>query len=62
MTHGDTHTPTDPGTATQHFTDAEWRSFRRSDMAAGRNIVVLMSGIFLIGVFLYAIIDVICAA
>jgi hypothetical protein len=31
-------------------------------MAAGRNIVVLMSGIFLIGVFLYAIIDVICAA
>jgi hypothetical protein len=47
---------------TKPFSDAEWQSFRRSDMAAGRNIVVLMAGIFTIGVILYAIVDLICAA
>ena len=47
---------------TKHFSDAEWQSFRQSDMAAGRNIVVLMASIFAIGVVLYAIIDVICYA
>ncbi len=47
---------------TQHFSDAEWQSFRQSDMAAGRNIVILMAGIFSIGVVLYAIVDLICAA
>jgi hypothetical protein len=47
---------------TKHFTDAEWQSFRQSDMAAGRNIVVLMTGIFVIGVILYSIIDLIVAA
>jgi hypothetical protein len=58
MTHGELP----HGTPALPFSDAEWQSFRQSDMAAGRNIVVLMTGIFVIGVILYAIIDVICAA
>jgi hypothetical protein len=63
MTHGETHHGTTEHAATTlHFTDSEWQSFRKSDMAAGRNIVVLMAGIFVIGVLLYSIIDLICAA
>jgi len=63
MTHGDPHHgATEHGAASLPFSDSEWQSLRRSDMAAGRNIVVLMAGIFVIGVFLYAIVDFFCAA
>jgi hypothetical protein len=63
MIHGETHHGTaEHGTPAHPFSDAEWQSFRQSDMAAGRNIIILMTGIFVIGVILYAIIDLICAA
>ena len=63
MTHGEPHHgPADHAATTQYFSDAEWQSLRKSDIAAGRNIVVLMGGIFTIGVLLYAIVDFICAS
>jgi hypothetical protein len=63
MTHGEPHhNAAEHATPALPFSDAEWQSFRQSDKAAGRNIVVLMTGIFVIGVILYAIIDIICAA
>jgi hypothetical protein len=49
-----------PGTPL--FSDAEWQDFRRSDMAMGRTIVVLMAAIFSIGLVLYAAIAIIAAS
>jgi len=36
------------------FSDAQWDYLRAEDYSAGRAVVVLMLGIFSIGVFLYA--------
>ena len=36
------------------FTDADWESFRAEDFAAGKAVVVLMLGIFSMGVALYS--------
>lgn len=49
--------PGGPGGTTLHFSDAEWQQFRTSDFAAGRAVVLLMAGIFSIGLLLYATID-----
>jgi hypothetical protein len=38
------------------FPVAEWGEFRESDTKAARNIVVLMVGIFVIGIMLYSIV------
>jgi hypothetical protein len=38
------------------FPASEWQSFRESDTQAGKAIVVLMTGIFCIGVVLYIIV------
>ncbi len=43
------HTPADAP-----FTDAQWEYLRAEDYSAGRAVVVLMLGIFSIGVVLYA--------
>ena len=40
--------------ATNVFTDAEWEHLQSEDYSAGKAVVVLMLGIFSIGVFLYA--------
>jgi hypothetical protein len=50
----DGHAPTDHPSGTSAFTDAEWEQLRGEDFAAGKAVVVLMLGIFSIGVFLYA--------
>src|SRR5690349_20925847 len=39
------------------FTPTEQAAFHADDWAAGRNIVVLMLGIFIIGVCLYLVVD-----
>jgi hypothetical protein len=36
------------------FSAEEWQFFRDADLKAGRNIVGLMAGIFIVGFFLYA--------
>ncbi|HZZ78849.1 MAG TPA: hypothetical protein VFE62_10050 [Gemmataceae bacterium] len=53
------HHATDaPGHAGQAgvFSEADWNIFRAEDFAAGKAIVVLMLGIFLMGVALYAVV------
>jgi hypothetical protein len=49
--------PGGPGGTALHFSEAEWNQFRASDYAAGRAVVLLMAGIFSIGLLLYATID-----
>ncbi len=68
MNHDDPHGPSDQITATpphhghahgpaqEHFTPEEWQSFRDADKLAGAYIVVLMQGIFAIGLVLYLIV------
>ena len=36
------------------FTDAEWAQLQAEDFAAGKAVVILMLGIFCMGVVLYA--------
>jgi len=38
------------------FTDADWENFYKNDIEAGKMIVLLMGGIFTIGLVLYSII------
>jgi hypothetical protein len=38
------------------FTDAEWEEFQKSDIQAGKMIIALLAGIFVIGLVLYSII------
>jgi hypothetical protein len=38
------------------FTDHEWRSLRDADKVAGRNIVVLMTSVFFLGLLGYSIV------
>lgn len=45
------HTP-----APDVFTDADWAGFRGDDLAAGKAVVMLMLGIFSMGVFIYSIV------
>ncbi len=62
--HGAEHITADPGHAHDHhadaalpFTDAELNSFHHDDRVAASAIVLLISGIFVIGVILYTIVD-----
>jgi hypothetical protein len=51
------HAPTGPaGDLAGHpdFTPKEWQAFRHEDFNAGRNIVGLMAGIFIVGLLLYS--------
>lgn len=45
----DQHAP-----VTTPFTDAEWAQLQADDLAAGKAVVILLLGIFSVGVFLYA--------
>jgi hypothetical protein len=54
---GHGHTAT-PGHGTSPFSPAEVEEFHKSDRGAGKVIILLMTGIFLTGVFLYATIDI----
>jgi hypothetical protein len=54
--HGHEH-----GSATSGFSDAEVSAMHADDVAAAGHIVKLMIGIFLGGVLLYSIVDLICA-
>ncbi len=53
--HHPEHAPHAP--AENPFTPTEEAAFRADDWAAGRNIVVLMVGIFISGVCLYLVVD-----
>ena len=44
----------DHAPAESTFSDAQWAFLRAEDYSAGRAVVLLMLGIFSIGVFLYA--------
>jgi hypothetical protein len=67
MSHGDPHAPSEhitPGAPHGHapaaeqalFPPEEWRAFRNSDKTAAAYIVVLMQGIFIVGLVLYLIV------
>jgi hypothetical protein len=49
--------PAGPGGTVLHFSEQEWQTFRESDMAAARAVVLLMGSIFTIGLLLYGTID-----
>ena len=51
--HSHDHHSTTAGGPPPYFTEAEWEEFHHEDVKAGKAIVVLMSGIFTIGLFLY---------
>jgi hypothetical protein len=40
------------------FTDEQWRDFHKEDARAGGAVVMLMLGIFIIGVVLYSIVNI----
>jgi hypothetical protein len=39
------------------ISDAEWQQLQTEDVKAGRAIIMLMGGIFVIGIILYAIVN-----
>ena len=43
------------------FSDADWKEFHESDKGAGGAIIVLMGGIFIIGLVLYTIVAIVAA-
>jgi len=68
MSHGDSHAPSEHVTAhaphgpaaaageQTHFPPEQWQEFRDSDKTAAAYIVVLMQGIFMVGLVLYLIV------
>ena len=52
--------PGGPGNPPLHFTPEEWQGFRMSDMGAAKSVVLLMGGIFSIGLLLYSTVAYIC--
>lgn len=52
--------PGGPGTPALHFTTGEWDQYRTSDKGAARSVVLLMGGIFTIGLILYSTVAYIC--
>ncbi len=64
MNHDDPHAPSEhaaahhdaPSGEQTYFPPHEWQSFRDADKTAAAYIVVLMQGIFLVGVVLYLIV------
>jgi hypothetical protein len=57
MSHPETHGhDTHASTERPHFSAAEWEQFQKDDVTAGGAIVLLMGGIFSIGLILYFIV------
>jgi len=56
--HGIIAIPGGPAGSTLHFTPQEWQQFRDSDLGACRSVVLLMGGIFTVGLILYTTIDI----
>ncbi len=66
MSQNDPHTPSDHTTADAphapavgeqtYFPPEQWRDFREADRTAAAYIVVLMQGIFIVGLFLYLVV------
>ena len=56
--HGHGHPPA----AALPFTDAEWNSFHHDDRYAGKAIVLLVGGIFVVGLLMYFVVDLVVAA
>lgn len=52
--------PGGPGQPPLHFTHEEWEQFRTSDKGAGKSVVLLMGGIFTVGLVLYSIVAYVC--
>ena len=52
--------PGGPGKPALHFTPEEWDQYRKSDVGAARSVVLLMGGIFTIGLILYSTVAYIC--
>ena len=52
--------PAGSGKPLLHFTPEEWDQYRKSDMGAARSVVLLMGGIFTIGLALYSTVAYIC--
>jgi hypothetical protein len=62
MSHGDTHThdhDTHHEGPRPYFPEAQWEQFQRDDIAVGKAVIVLMSGIFSIGLVLYMIVAIV---
>jgi hypothetical protein len=55
------HEPASHATAPGGFTEIEARALHEDDRVAAGHIVKLMVGIFLVGIVLYSIVDLICA-
>jgi hypothetical protein len=53
----DAHATVEHGTATVPFSEIELHTLHSEDINAGKAIVLLMLGIFIIGVVLYAFVD-----
>jgi hypothetical protein len=49
----DPHAPAEHGTATAPFSETELHTLHSEDVASGKAIVVLMAGIFIVGLVLY---------
>jgi hypothetical protein len=56
----DVSIPGGPGKPPLHFTPEEWQGFRNSDKGAGRSVVLLMGGIFCVGLVLYSVVAYVC--
>ncbi len=56
----DLHNHVGSGSTTLPFTTEEWDQFRTSDKSAGKSVVILMAGIFSLGLALYAAVSYIC--
>lgn len=52
--------PGGPGKPPLHYTEAEWQRFRTIDKSAGKAVVLLMAGIFFLGLILYSAVAYIC--
>jgi hypothetical protein len=52
------HAPA-PAGERPYFPASQWEQFQREDIAAGKAIILLMAGIFSIGLFLYMTIAII---
>jgi hypothetical protein len=56
----DVSIPGGPDKPALHFTPEEWEQYRQSDRVAARSIVLLMGGIFTVGLVLYSIVAYFC--
>jgi hypothetical protein len=56
----DVSIPGGPGKPPLHFRPDEWEQYRKSDVNAARSVVLLMGGIFTIGLILYSTVAYVC--